>query len=78
MCAYRKFYKGTRYNGFYLDRQLEEIYHFKKQPVAADIVKDLIILRRKLFDDKYLGEVGGWKGVRKECKTLYQRTGKIM
>ena len=78
LCAYRKFYKGTRYNGFYLDRQLEEIQHFKMQSGAANIVKDLIILRRKLFDDKYLGEVGGWKGVRKECKTLYQRTGKIM
>ena len=26
LCAYRKFYKGSRYNGYYLDRMLEEIY----------------------------------------------------
>lgn len=29
LCAYRKFYKGSRYNGYYLDRMLEEIYAMK-------------------------------------------------
>lgn len=30
LCAYRKFYKGSRYNGFYLDRMLGEIEWYKK------------------------------------------------
>lgn len=78
LCAYRKFYKGSRYNGYYLDRQLEELLFFQKQPETQKTVKELFVLRQKLFDHKYLGEVGGWKGVRKECKTLYKRTGKVM
>ena len=78
LCAYRKFYKGSRYNGYYLDRQLEELKHYEKQPGVGIIVKDLYSLRRQLFNHKYLGEVHGWDGVRKECKTLYKRTGQMM
>lgn len=78
LCAYRKFYKGTRYNGFYLDRQLEELNALKNVPQYANICSDLFALRAGLFDKRYLGEVGGWKGIRKECKTLYKRTGEVM
>ena len=78
LCAYRKFYKGSRYNGYYLDRQLEELNHYKGISYTKDITKELFALRRMLFNAKYLGEIGGWKGVRKECKTLYKRTGKTM
>lgn len=78
LCAYRKFYKGSRYNGYYLDRQLEELVHYEKVPGCGVIVRDLYRLRRKLFRPQYLGEIGGWKGVRKDCKTLYKRTGRMM
>lgn len=76
LCAYRKFFKGSRYNGYYLDRMLEEIYSMKKD--FPDISKELIDIRMRLFDSKYLGELGGWKGIRKECKKLYKETGIIM
>lgn len=76
LCAYRKFFKGSRYNGYYLDRMLEEIYSMASE--FPDISKELLELRAQLFDSKYLGEIGGWKGIRKECKKLYKEKGVIM
>lgn len=78
LCAYRKFYKGSRYNGYYLDRQLEELKHYESQRGAGVMVQELYSLRKSLFDHRYLGEIHGWEGVRKECKTLYKRTGQMM
>lgn len=76
LCAYRKFFKGSRYNGYYLDRMLEEIYAMQKD--FPDISKELIQIRLSCFDHAYLGEVGGWRGIRKECKQLYKNKGIIM
>lgn len=76
LCAYRKFFKGSRYNGYYLDRMLEEIY-----AMQADFPQEsaeLMEIRKTIFDHRYLGEVGGWKGIRKECKKLYKERGIIM
>lgn len=70
LCAYRKFFKGSRYNGFYLDRMLGEIYDLcRKYP---KISQELLEIRSKKFDKKYLGEKNGWKGIRKECKKMYK------
>ena len=78
LCAYRKFYKGTRYNGYYLDRQLEELVWYEGKPGCRAIIAELYRLRRENFNHQYLGELHNWKGVRKECKTLYKRTGQMM
>lgn len=78
LCAYRKFYKGTRYNGYYLDRQLEELVWYTGKPRCGVIIQELYKLRREHFKHRYLGELHNWKGVRKECKTLYKRTGQMM
>ena len=75
LCAYRKFYKGSRYNGFYLDRMLEEIYLMERE--YPKISRELIEIRNKCFDSKYLGEIGGWRGIRKELKKYYINTGNI-
>ncbi len=77
LCAYRKFYKGSRYNGYYLDRQLEELFRYTNSEIKSE-VRELFQLRSKLFAHKYLGELHDWKGVRKDCKTLYKRTGAMM
>lgn len=70
LCAYRKFFKGSRYNGFYLDRMLDEIIKMQKEyPIES---KELFEIRKDCFDEKYLGEIGGWTGIRKECKKLYK------
>lgn len=76
LCAYRKFFKGSRYNGYYLDRMLEEIYTMKDNFPAESA--ELIKIRKRCFNQRYLGEIGGWKGIRKECKTLYRDHGIIM
>lgn len=75
LCAYRKLYKGSRYNGYYLDRMLEEIYTMNKY--FPEISKELLDIRKSKFDKKYLGEFGGWKGIRKDMKKLYKETGII-
>lgn len=76
LCAYRKFFKGSRYNGYYLDRMLEEI--LAMQELFPDLSRELFVIRKKNFQPKYLGEIGGWKGIRKECKKLYKEHGIIM
>lgn len=77
LCAYRKFFKGSRYNGYYLDRQLEEINQFIKNGQELESCRILLGLRSKIFDNRYLGEIGGWNGVRKKLKRLYINTGKV-
>ena len=76
LCAYRKFYKGSRYNGFYLDRQLEEILTTSKlDPKYKKIDEELLQLRKLLFKPKYLGELNNWNGIRKDAKKLYKEKG---
>lgn len=78
LCAYRKFFKGSRYNGYYLDRQLEELYAYPRiNPDSVGYVNELFELRERLFDKKYLGEFGGWEGVRPSMKKHYLRTGEV-
>lgn len=76
LCAYRKHYKGSRYNGYYLDRQLEEIKAFEK--FDTELANELIMLRKQLFNHKYLGEVGGWSKIRKDLKKSYLQLGIII
>lgn len=75
LCAYRKLYKGSRYNGYYLDRMLEEIYFLKQK--HPEIARELLEIRRESFNEKYLGELSGWRGVRRNMKKLYLETGMI-
>jgi len=75
LCAYRKFYKGSRYNGYYLDRMLEEIVQMQKE--YPKISEELFEIRRRSFKSEYLGENGGWSGIRKELKTMYKKTGRV-
>lgn len=78
LCAYRKFYKGSRYNGYYLDRMLEEINWFSKnKPKYNDFGKEILEIRAEMFNPKYLGEIGGWEGIRKELKKAYKETGVV-
>ena len=78
LCAYRKFYKGSRYNGYYLDRMLEELVWYQRlKPEYSDLTSELYGIRRALFPDEMLGELHGWTGIRKENKKLYMMYGII-
>ena len=71
LCGYRKHFKGTRYNGYYLDRQLEEINFYKNDSKRKSLICDLTHLRCTIFDKSMLGEVNHWDGIRKQLKTAY-------
>lgn len=78
LCAYRKFHKGTRYNGYYLDRQLEELVTYPSiNPDSCRYINELYELRSELFPWQMLGECGGWQGIRKGMKRYYQRHGRV-
>lgn len=77
LCAYRKFYKGTRYNGYYLDRMLEELIWYKKLSKYDSLTSELFSIRKSVFPNDMLGELHGWNGIRKENKKLYQEYGII-
>ena len=78
LCAYRKFYKGTRYNGFYLDRMLEElIWYQENKPQYANLTSELFSMRQQCFPEQMLGEKHGWDGIRKEEKKMYREYGII-
>ena len=77
LCAYEKFFKGTRYNGYYADRQLEEIYELRVKPEMAEACTDVLTARALAIPNRYLGEKHGWKGIRTELKKSYQQTGRI-
>lgn len=78
LCAYRKFYKGTRYNGYYLDRMLEELVWYRRErPQYIRVTEELYSIRKTVFDSDLLGELHGWNGIRKENKKLYKEYGII-
>ena len=76
LCAYRKHFKGSRYNGYYLDRMLEELEIQKK--THPEMAKELFDIRAEHYDKKYLGEKNGWHGIVKERKKWYLQTGQIL
>ena len=71
LCAYRKHFKGTRYNGYYADRQLDEIKRYERSGGNAGLCSDLYRARRQAMPPQYLGEIGGWSGIRPELKKSY-------
>lgn len=77
LCAYEKFFKGTRYNGFYADRMLAEIESMKSNPKFAAACDAVLSARARAINEIYLGERHGWHGIRKELKKSYQQTNRI-
>lgn len=66
LCSFRKLFKGVRYQGYYVDRQMEELqqlqHNFPELSNMWDITWDA---RRRFINPQYLGEVNGWRAIRK-------------
>lgn len=68
LCAFRKLFKGTRYVGYYADRQLAECF------ATDDILSheygiDIWKYREQAIPRRMRGEELGWNGIRKQkCK----------
>lgn len=78
LCAYRKYFKGTMYYGYYMDRQLEELAKMRASlPQYENLWGKLFQLRKAVYPANLLGEVSGWKGIRKYKMQDYLKTGVI-
>lgn len=64
LCAFRKYFKGTRYVGYYADRMLEEC-HFVDSLKGVN-TPDVWALREQSVPKEFRGEDNGWPGVRKD------------
>lgn len=64
LCAFRKFFKGTRYMGYYADRMLEECLYVDSLKKVN--VPDVWALREKSIPKELRGEDNGWSGIRKD------------
>ena len=75
LCSYRKLFKQTRYLGYYVDRQQEELAWLEERWIGMDDVWDRFWkLRKKHIPNEYLGEINGWSGIQKErCKAWVER-----
>ena len=77
LCFLRKLYKGTRYLGYYADRQLEECTataNYLKKFCGVDIWK----LRELTTPESMRGETGGWSGIRKDRYKIFLNTGALV
>lgn len=77
LCAYDKMFKGTRYNGYYADRQLEEVVKMRKEPEFREACDAILKARKMAIPKRYRGEDNGWYGIRKEEKKSYRQNGRI-
>ena len=76
LCAYRKHFKGTRYVGYYVDRVLQELVEtIKNFPQHKNALNVLYDARAAVIPTRHLGELCGWRGVRKKLCKHYIETG---
>lgn len=76
ICSFRNLFKSARYGGFHHDRELGVLREYERiLPDFQDIWDRVFELRRVMFDDRFLGELNGWDGIRKERKKLWLRKG---
>lgn len=74
LCGFRKLFKQSRYAGYYIDRQQEEILKMQQSLPDYDF-GCLWDARRKVFNNVFLGELNGWVGIRKELYTQWTEKG---
>jgi hypothetical protein len=76
LCAYKKLFWNTRYLGYYIDRQMKEILKLERDTVGVDW-KIMWDFRDEYFKAYFLGEDGGWQGIRKDLMKIVTKSGKL-
>lgn len=77
ICSFRNLFKGTRYGGFHHDRELEVLRKYEKDlPEYKYLWNECYEIRAAIFPHRFLGELNGWGGIRKERKKLWITAGK--
>ena len=78
LCSYRKLFKQTRYLGYYVDRQQDELNWLQERwPEYQDIWEDFWEDRKRYIDQEYLGELNGWSGIQKQLMTAWVERGEF-
>ena len=76
ICSFRNLFKASRYGGFHHDRELGVLREYEKTLPQYKYLWDRIFeLRGVMFDPRFLGELHGWNGIRKERKKLWLKKG---
>lgn len=76
LCMYRKLFKGTRYVGYYADRQLQEC-HATARLIKKHCGVNVWNYRERTCPASLRGEVNGWEGIRPKLTKLFLTTGKL-
>ena len=77
ICSFRNLFKAARYGGYHHDRELEWLRHYEAAfPNKKELWEEAYALRQEIFPSRFLGELNGWDGIRKERKKLWIATGK--
>lgn len=76
ICSFRNLFKASRYGGFHHDRELGVLRGYELVLPEYQYIWDRVFeLRKSMFPLKFLGELNGWDGIRKERKNLWLREG---
>ena len=76
ICSFRNLFKSSRYGGFHHDRELGWLNSYKQiLPQYNTLWNRIFKLRRIMFDERFLGELHDWNGIRTERKKLWLREG---
>lgn len=77
ICSFRNLFKNARYGGFHHDRQLGWLKDYEKSfPEYRKVWDECYKIRFDIFPHRFLGELNGWEGIRKERKKIWLTTGK--
>ena len=76
ICSFRNLFKASRYGGFHHDRELGILREYERVLPEFQYLWDKAFeLRKSMFDERFLGELHDWDGIRSERKKLWLRKG---
>ena len=76
ICSFRNLFKSSRYGGFHHDRELGVLKEYERiMPEYQHIWDRIYAIRKDMFEPRFLGELNGWNGIRKERKKLFLTQG---
>ena len=76
ICSFRNLFKSSRYGGFHHDRELGWLNTYKQAlPRYRHLWNRIFKIRRQMFDERFLGELHDWDGIRPERKKLWIKEG---
>jgi len=77
LCAYKKLFWNTRYLGYYIDRQMKEIYILQENVYEGVEWQVLWDFRKEFFHPYFLGELNNWNDIREENLYYVTENGKL-